>query len=64
MYKSITDYIRQNMDGLHGDFTVTVTDLSEKEEGCLLATIHPDKDGDTADFYLFADGHEEYTSTV
>lgn len=26
------DYIKCNMDGWHGDFTVAVTDLGEREE--------------------------------
>ena len=63
-YESIADYIRKNMDGLHGEFAIVVTDLSEKEEGCLLAIIHPQEDGDTADFFIHADGKEEYTTEV
>ena len=64
-YKNIYDYIVKNMDNMHGDFTVTVTDVSEKETNMLLATIHPaDRDGNTADFYLHSDGREEYTTFV
>lgn len=64
-YKNIYDYIAKNMESMHGDFTVTVTDVSEMEPDMLLATIHPsDRDGDTADFYLHADGREEYTTLV
>lgn len=64
-YKSISDYIRNNMENLHGEFTITATDLSEKEEGCILTTIHPrDKDGETADFILYTDGREEYTNSI
>ena len=65
MYENIADYIRKNTDGLHGEFMVTVTDLSEKEDGCLLTLIRPHgKDGDTADFYIHADGKEEYTKDI
>ena len=61
-YKSIADYIKKNTE-MHGDFTVSVTDLGEKEEGMLLATIHPSgRDGDTADFYIHLNGEEEYTT--
>lgn len=59
-YKSIVDYIKKNMQ-MHGDFAISVTDLSEMEEGMLLATIHPTgRDGDTADFYIHLDGKGEY----
>lgn len=62
-YKNIYDYIAKNMDNMHGDFTVSVTDISEKEPDMLLVTIHPaDRDGETADFYLYADGREEYAT--
>lgn len=64
-YENIYDYIAKNMDSMHGDFYVAVTDISEKEPDMLLLTIHPaDRDGDTADFYLHADGREEYTTSV
>ena len=64
-YKNIYDYIAKNMNDQCGDFTVTVTDISEREQDLLLATIHhTDRDGDTADFYLHADGREEYTTLV
>ena len=64
-YENIYDYIAKNMESMHGDFAVSVTDISEKESNMLLATIHPaDWDGDTADFYLHADGREEYTTLV
>lgn len=64
-YENIADFIRQNMEELHGDFKIAVTDHSETEEGCLLATIHPeDRNGDTADFYLHVDGREEYTTII
>lgn len=64
-YENIYDYIAKNMESMHGDFAVSVTDISEKEPNMLLATIHPaDWDGDTADFYLHADGREEYTTLV
>lgn len=64
-YKNIYDYIAKNMDNMHGDFTITATDVSEMEPDMLLATIHPaDRDGDTADFYLHADGREEYTTLI
>lgn len=62
-YENIYDYIAKNLESMHGDFAVSVTDISEKEPDMLLATIHPaDWDGDTADFYLHADGREEYTT--
>lgn len=64
-YENIYDYIAKNMESMHGDFAVSVTDISEKEPNMLLATIHPaDWDGETADFYLHADGREEYTTLV
>lgn len=64
-YENIYDYIAKNMDNMHGDFSVAVTDLSEKEPDMLLATIHPvDRDGETADFYLHVDGREEYVTTL
>lgn len=65
MYKNIYEYIAKNMDHFHGDFTVAVTDMSEKEPDLLLLTIHPEgKDGETADFYMYADGREEYTNFI
>ena len=64
-YENIYDYIAKNMESMHGDFAVSVTDISEKEPDMLLATIRPaDRDGETADFYLYADGREEYTTLV
>ena len=64
-YESIYDYISRNMESVHGEFTVSVTDMSEMEPDMLLATIHPvNGDGNTADFYLHADGREEYTEHV
>ena len=64
-YENIYDYIAKNMDNFHGDFAVSVTDMSEKEADLLLATIHPaDRDGNTADFYLHVDGREEYTEIL
>lgn len=64
-YKNIYDYIAKNMESMHGDFAASVTDISEKEPDTLLATIRPaDRDGETADFYLYADGREEYTTLV
>lgn len=64
-YKNLYDYIADNMDNFHMDFSVAVTDMSEKEADMLLATIHPaDRDGDTADFYLHVDGREEYTEML
>ena len=65
MCNNIYEYIAKNMDHFHGDFTVAVTDMSEKEPGLLLLTIYPTgKDGETADFYMHADGREEYTKFV
>ena len=64
-HKNIYDYIKKNMDGFHGDFRISTTDLSEKEPGAILVLIHPlDKDGETADFILHEDGREEYTDTL
>ena len=63
-YKNIGDYIKKNMN-MHGDFVLTSTDMSEKEEGMILVTIHQNgKDGDTADFLVRKDGSEEYTTVV
>lgn len=60
--KNIYDYFVKNMGSCNGEFTVSVTDMSEKESYMLLATIHPvGMDGDTADFYLHQDGREEHT---
>ncbi|MDO5539391.1 MAG: hypothetical protein Q4F83_04875 [Eubacteriales bacterium] len=64
-YKNIYDYIAKNMENMHGDFAIAVTDVSEVEADMLLVSIHPaGTDGDTAEFYLHADGREEYTETV
>lgn len=64
-YNNIADYIRQNMEGFHGEFEITTTDYSEAGEGKLLALIHPiGRDGETADFILHPDGREEYVETV
>lgn len=64
-YENLTDFIRKNMDGYHGDFIVAATDMSEKEEGCICVTIYPgEKDGDTADFLIYPDGKEEYTTLL
>ena len=60
--KNIYDYFVKNMGNCNGEFTVSVTDMSEKESYMLLATIHPvGRDEDAAEFYLHADGREEYT---
>ena len=64
-YENIYDYIAKNMESMHGDFTIAVTDVSEKEPDMLLAPIHPaDRDGDTAVLFLHADGREEYTTLI
>lgn len=64
-YDNIYDYIAKNMKSMHGDFSVAATDMSENEPDLLLATFHPvDRNGDTAHFYLHADGREEYTEMV
>ena len=64
-YKNIYDYIAKNMDNMHGNFSVSVTDLSEIEPNMILFSIHPtDHNGDTADFYLHSDGREEYATLV
>ena len=45
-----------------GTFSVSVTDMSEKESYMLLATIHPvGRDEEATEFYLHADGREEHT---
>lgn len=60
--KNIYDYFVRNMGSCNGEFSVSVTDMSEKESYMLLATIHPkDNDGDITEFYLHADGREEHT---
>lgn len=60
--QNIYDYIVKNMSRCHGEFEISVTDMSEKESYMLLATIHPKgNDGDITDFYLHADGREEHT---
>ena len=65
MHKNIYDYIKQNMEHFHGEFAVAVTDLSEKEAGAVLLTIHPvNKNGETADFIMHNDGREEYTTYI
>ena len=64
-YENIYDYVSRNMECMHGEFKVSVTDISEMEPDMLLATIRPsDRDGETADFYLHVDGREEYTELV
>lgn len=64
-YKNIYDYIAKNMDNMHGNFSVSVTDISEIEPDMIMFSIRPtDHNGDTADFYLHADGREEYTTLV
>lgn len=65
MYKNVYEYIKKNMDHLHGDFTVAVTDMSEMDPDMLLLTIHPEgKDGETADFYMHSDGRERFTKII
>lgn len=60
-YENIYDYVAKNMDGMHGDFTISVTDVSEIEADMLLAVVRSsNSDGNTADFYLHADGREEW----
>lgn len=66
-YKSIGDYIskimakRKENEILHGDFYVSVTDMSEVETNCVAAMIHlHGEDCDTADFLIYKDGREEY----
>lgn len=64
-YKNIADYIRKNMDHLHGEFSISVTDMREKEPDLFQMLIHPaNKNGETADFYLHADGREEYITNM
>lgn len=59
--KNLYEYLAKNMDGMHGDFTVAVTDMSDKEPGLLALTIHPTyHDGQTAEFFMHADGREEF----
>lgn len=61
--KNIYDYFVKNMGNCNGEFTVSVTDMSEKESYMLLATIHPvGRDEDAAEFYLHQDGREEHTN--
>lgn len=63
-YKNIADYIRKNTK-MHGDYSITVTDISEKSDEMLLVTIHPvGIDGDTADFFIHNDGTEEYITEL
>lgn len=60
-YENIYDYIAKNMDGMHGDFIISVTDVSEVEADMILAVVCPsNSDGNTSDFYLHADGREEW----
>ena len=60
--KNIYDYFVKNMGNCNGEFTVSVTDMSEKESYMLLVAIHPKgRNTDTADFYLHQDGREEHT---
>lgn len=62
--KNLYEYLAKNMDGFHGDFTVAVTDMSDAEPDMLLLTIHPtDRDGQTAEVLMHADGREEFTTT-
>lgn len=64
-YMNIYEYIAKNMESFHGEFSVFVTDVSEKEPDLLRVSIHPaNKNGETADFYLHADGREEYITTM
>lgn len=64
-YENIYDYIAKNMESMHGEFSISVTDMSEKEPDMLLAAIQPvNRSGNTADFYLHVDGREEYTEMV
>ena len=61
--KNIYEYLTRNMGNCNGEFTVSVTDMSEKESYMLLATIHPvGRDEETADFYLHQNGREEHTN--
>lgn len=60
MYDNIYDYMAKNMEDYHGDFRVSVTDVSEREPNMLLMAIEPENGGESASFYLHADGTEEY----
>ena len=60
MYGNIYEYIASNIEDFHGDFRVVVTDVSEREPDTLLIAIEPENGGETAEFYLHADGTEEY----
>ena len=64
-YENIYDYIAKNMNAFHGEFSMEVTDMSEKETDMLLASIHPSgRNGESADFFLHVDGREEYTEMM
>lgn len=60
MYGNIYEYIANNMESYHGDFRVAVTDVSEREPDMLLIAIEPESGGESVEFYLHADGTEEY----
>lgn len=56
---NLYNYIKNNMDGWHGDFSIAVTDLSEKEEGALLMSIWKKGSGKSADFIMYTDDRIE-----
>lgn len=65
-YVSLEDYIVKNINGMHGEFTVVVTDCSEKSPNTLLVSISSTyyKDAELAEFYIRANGKIESKDTI
>ena len=54
-YTNLEDYILKNMNGIYGEFKITVTDCSERSPGAVLASIIPiNQDVESAEFYIHA----------
>ena len=52
-YTNLEDYILKNMNGMYGEFKITVTNCSERSPGAVLASIIPiNQDTESAEFYI------------
>ena len=52
-YTNLEDYILKNMNGMYGEFKITVTNCSERSPGAVVASTIPiNQDTESAEFYI------------
>lgn len=60
-YTNLEDYILKNMNGLYGEFTLAITDCSEKSPNTVLVSIIPThSNAKSAEFYIHANNKIEF----